>query len=138
MYHEHIMDHYRHPRNRGSLEGPDVSLTDSNPTCGDEINVSMRIKDGKIIEARQFTVGCAISQAGASMLFERIEGRTVADVVRMPKEEILEEFGTELSVSRVKCALLALTAAKKALVEQEAKQGPMQDAGGQEHNATDN
>ena len=133
IYHEHIMDHYRNPRNKGRLESPTVSFTDSNPMCGDEINVALEVKGGTIAKARQFTIGCAISQAGASMLFEQLEGKTVKEALAIPKEDILDEFGTELSVSRVKCALLALHATKKALIEGEAQQGPMQDAGGQEH-----
>jgi nitrogen fixation protein NifU and related proteins len=129
MYHEHIMDHYKHPRNKGSLEGPDVALTDSNPLCGDEITVTFRVKNGRITEARQFGVGCAISQAGASMLFEQLEGKTVKEALAIPKEDILEEFGTELSVSRVKCALLALAATKKALATQHTEDQIMRTAG---------
>ena len=116
IYQEHVMDHYKHPRNRGSLEGPDYTLTDSNPQCGDEITVYFAVKDGKIEQAKNFTQGCAVSQAAASMLFEKLEGTKVDDLLQMDKQEILDEFGTELSVSRVKCALLALNASKKALL----------------------
>jgi nitrogen fixation protein NifU and related proteins len=131
IYQEHIMDHYKHPRHKGDMQSPDITYTDSNPMCGDTIAVYFKEAKGKIIEATHFTQGCAISQAGASMFFEQIQGKSVKDILNMPKEKVLEEFGTELSVSRVKCALLGFSATKKALVEKEARQGPMQDAGGE-------
>lgn len=122
------MDHYKHPRNRGSLESPTHTLTDSNPLCGDTITVFFVEERGVITQARQFTQGCAIAQAGASMFFESLEGKSMTEVMHMPKEVVLDEFGTELSVSRVKCALLAWSATRKALV-QHAQEQIMKTAG---------
>jgi nitrogen fixation protein NifU and related proteins len=118
MYHEHVLDHYKHPRKKGSLESPTVALTDSNPLCGDEITVYFDINGDRIAKARQFTQGCAVSQAAASMFFEQLEGMSVDEVLAFPKEDLLAEFGADLSVSRIKCALLALTTTKKALLTQ--------------------
>jgi nitrogen fixation NifU-like protein len=117
LYHEHVLEHYRKPRGVGTLSDATVRLDDANPLCGDTIRVELKIKNENIIGARHASQGCAVSQAGASMLFERLEGMSVADVLALPKEEILSEFGSALSVSRVKCALLALSAVKKALVK---------------------
>jgi nitrogen fixation protein NifU and related proteins len=122
IYKEHIMDHYRHPRNKGSLESPDYTLTDNNETCGDTITVYFQVKNEKIVQAKQFSQGCAISQAAASMLFEQVEGLTVQELLKLPNQTILEEFGTELTVSRVKCALLPLFAAKKAFTHAPSEQ----------------
>lgn len=117
LYEEHVLDHYHHPRNAGKLEGPDIVFSDSNPLCGDTITIDLILDKDTIKQARHFSQGCAISQAATSMLFERLEGMKIKDVLAMQKEEVLEEFGTTLSVSRVKCALLGLTALKKALVK---------------------
>jgi nitrogen fixation NifU-like protein len=115
IYHEHVLDHYKRPRNAGSLPHATVRFDDSNSLCGDTIHVDLDVRDGVIVAARFSATGCAVSQAGASMLFERIEGMRSDAVLAMHKDEILEEFGSALSVSRVKCALLALSAVKKAL-----------------------
>ena len=124
IYQEHIMDHYHNPRNAGTLDDPDIVFSDENPLCGDTITINLQHDSkGRITAARHFSEGCAISQAAASMLFEELEGKTFKEVLSMEKETILAEFGTELSVSRVKCALLALTALKKALVEHEQERG---------------
>jgi nitrogen fixation protein NifU and related proteins len=143
IYHEHIMDHYKHPRNSGSLESPHYTITDSNPLCGDSTTVFFIEQQGKITQARQFTQGCALAQAGASILFEQLEGKTKEDILAIPKEAILEEFGTELSVSRVKCALLGWSAARKALTLSTPAQHITQTAGAkppgqqEEHDARD-
>lgn len=117
LYHEHVLDHYKRPRGAGSLSDATVRFNDSNPLCGDTIRVDLKITDDCVVAARFSASGCAVSQAGASMLFERLEGMSVADALALPKEEILGEFGSVLSVSRVKCALLAFSAVKKALVQ---------------------
>lgn len=117
LYHEHVLEHYKKPRGAGTLTEATVRFDDSNPLCGDAIRVELFIEDGAIRSARHTSTGCAVSQAGASMLFERLEGMTVADALALPKEEIMDEFGSALSVARVKCALLALSAVKKALVK---------------------
>ena len=117
LYHEHVLEHYKHPRGRGTLTDATISFSDTNPLCGDAITVQLIIDDNTITTARHQGTGCAVSQAGASMLFERLEGLTVLEALALPKETILGEFGSALSVSRVKCALLAFSAVKKALVK---------------------
>jgi nitrogen fixation protein NifU and related proteins len=129
IYREHVLDHYKHPRNHGSLESPDYTMTAGNESCGDETTVYFKVNNGVIVEAKHFTTGCAVSQAAASMLFERLEGMRVDEVLQVSKEEIFSDFGAELSTSRVKCALLALHATKKAFLQREPTDLVMDTAG---------
>ncbi len=117
LYGEHVMDHFKAPRGRGTLANATVKLDDTNPLCGDKITVHLRIdEDGIILGALHEASGCAISQAGSSILFEELAGKNIREVLTMPNDAILREFGTTLSVSRVKCALLGLAAVKKAII----------------------
>jgi SUF system NifU family Fe-S assembly protein len=75
MFRENILDHYRHPRNRGTLEHPDITYEDANPLCGDRIRMDLMVKDDRIAQVRFSGVGCSISQAAASMLCEAVEGK---------------------------------------------------------------
>ena len=112
LYRENILDHYKHPRNQGTLDHPDVTYEDANPLCGDKLRMDFRIKDGKIDAVRFTGQGCSISQAAASMLCERIEGRTLDEVKKLTRDDILEMLGIELGPVRLKCALLALKTLK--------------------------
>ena len=117
MYRENILDHYKNPRNYGSMEEPDATAKGQNPLCGDEVTISLKFgDDGETIEDIRFEGrGCAISQAATSMLTELVEGRAAAEVAAMPQEELLEEIGIPLTPIRLKCALLGLGVLKVAL-----------------------
>ena len=112
LYRENILDHYRNPRNRGTLERPDITFEDANPLCGDKLRMDFRIQDGKIAEVRFSGQGCSISQASASMLSEKLEGMSLEDAKKISREDILEMLGIELGPVRLKCALLALKTLK--------------------------
>lgn len=112
LYRQDILDHSQNPRNFGTLDRPDISAEDSNPLCGDKIRMDLRIKDGTIEDVRFTGVGCSISRAAASMLTEEIKGKTLEEVKRIGREEILELLGIELGPVRLKCALLALKTLK--------------------------
>ena len=112
VYRQNILDHYQNPRNFGTLEDPDVSVEDSNPLCGDTIRMDLKLKDGIIEDVRFTGVGCSISRASASMLTEEIKGKTLEEVKRIGREEVLELLGIELGPVRLKCALLALKTLK--------------------------
>ncbi len=107
-YREYILDHYRNPRNYGKLEQPDVHAEDSNPLCGDQLAMDLLVEGDCIKEVRFQGRGCAISQAAASMLSEKIEGKTVQEVVALGKEDVLEDLGIDISPARTKCAFLSL------------------------------
>ncbi len=115
MYSEIILDYYRNPRNYGTITEADTGAHDVNPLCGDEVEIALKIKSGRIEEAKFSGKGCAISQAAASMLCERIEGRKIEEILKMPKEEMLELLGIKLSPARLKCALLGLKVVKLAM-----------------------
>ena len=114
IYKEIILDYYRHPRNFGKLEQFDIDAHDSNPLCGDEIEIQLSVSaDGKIGDIKYVGKGCAISQASASMLTELAKGKPLEWVKQLAKEDVLEMLGNpELGPSRVKCALLGMKVLK--------------------------
>ncbi|HVP39177.1 MAG TPA: SUF system NifU family Fe-S cluster assembly protein [Candidatus Saccharimonadales bacterium] len=112
LYREHILDHYKNPRNRGTLEHPDATFEDSNPLCGDQLRMDFRIRDGVLEDVKFSGGGCSISQAAASMLTERVKGRSLEEIKKITREDVLEDLGIALGPVRLKCALLALKVLK--------------------------
>lgn len=112
FYREYILDHYKNPRNFGRLKSPDISHEELNPLCGDVIGMDLKVADGRIEDVRFHGRGCAISQASASLLTERIKGKTLEEARRIGKEDVMEELGIEISAARLKCALLSLKVLK--------------------------
>jgi nitrogen fixation protein NifU and related proteins len=116
FYRDYILDHYRHPRNFGNLEHFDVEADDLNPLCGDQIRMELKLDDGVVSDVRFSGRGCAISQASASMLTERIKGMKLADVAKLSKDVVLEDVGIGISPTRMKCAMLGLRVLKSAAI----------------------
>ncbi len=115
FYKEYILDHYRNPRNFGTLEAPDASFEDLNPLCGDRIRFELQVgDDGRVTDVRFSGKGCAISQASASMLTETLKGERLEDIARLPQERVLENVGIGISPARMKCAMLGLKVVKSA------------------------
>ena len=112
IYRENILEHYKHPRHRGTLDHPDISYEDANPLCGDHLRMDLQVKDGKVAEVRFSGHGCSISQASASMLCERIEGQPIEAIKQLTRDDVLEMLGIELGPVRLKCGLLALKTLK--------------------------
>ena len=112
LFRENILDHYRHPRNYGTLDHPDITYEDANPLCGDRIRMDVNVRDGKIAEIRFSGVGCSISRAAASMLCEAVEGKTLDEVKQLNRDDIMEMLGIELGPVRIKCGTLALKTLK--------------------------
>ena len=113
VYSEIILDYYRHPRNKGTLDHAQISAKDSNPLCGDIIEMQLELdKNNSVRDIRFNGQGCAISQASASMLTEIVKGKTIDDVRKISKDEILSLIGGQLSAVRLKCALLSLKVLK--------------------------
>ncbi len=116
IYREIILDYYRNPRNYGKITNPDVAQRDSNPLCGDELEMHLNIKDNKVADVKFTGKGCAISQASASMLTELIMGKDFDYVKKLSKEDILDNLGLhDLGPARIKCALLSLKVLKSGL-----------------------
>jgi len=113
LYRELIIDRYKNPQYRGILEPNDITFEDDNPLCGDHIRIDLRVDvDGRVSEVAFDGHGCAISQASADLLLESILGKTLDEVKRLNKQDVLDMLGIELGPVRLKCALLSLKVLK--------------------------
>lgn len=116
IYHEMIVDYSRNPVNYGKIEDYDVTFHDSNPLCGDSIDIDMKIDDNKVTDIKFHGKGCAICMACSSVLTEITKGKSIEDVRKIEKNDVLSELGLEhLQAVRIKCALLSLKVLKSAL-----------------------
>lgn len=140
LYQDIILDHYKKPRGRGLRVPFDAEVHHVNPTCGDEVDLRVRISDGRISDVSYEGMGCSISQASASVLYELMVGKSVDDALSRvdaftemvgsrgeaePDEDVLEDgvafAGVAKYPARVKCALLSWMAFKDAVVQAMAK-----------------
>lgn len=110
LYQERILDHYKNPRNFGEMEDADVKAQGSNPLCGDDLTLFLKLDGRDRIEAVRFKGrGCAISQASASMLTLELEGKDLTEAATIGKDTVLEALAVPISNARMECALLPLT-----------------------------
>jgi len=119
LYREQLLDHYHNPENFGVLDNAQVDIEMDNPTCGDMIHLTARLDGaGRIAEVMFEGQGCVISMASASMFTEHVKGKTLEEIAAMGLDDIQEMMGgVKLSMGRVKCALLPLSAMKEGLKE---------------------
>ncbi|MDO8553785.1 MAG: SUF system NifU family Fe-S cluster assembly protein [Candidatus Micrarchaeota archaeon] len=119
IYQEFILELYKNPVNFGKIENADLHEQSFNPLCGDKIEMFIKLDAGrkKIEDVKFIGNGCAISQASASLLTEELKGKTLEEVDKMGKEEIIKMIKIDLSKnpSRLKCAMLGLEVVKKAI-----------------------
>jgi len=133
LYQEVILDHYRRPRNRGTLAEPTGTASLRNPLCGDEVDVQVALHDGKVADVKFGGRGCSISQASASMMTELVKGRTAdevhalgerfAEMIRGDAEAAKDQAlgqaralsGVSRFPTRVRCALIAWEAMERAV-----------------------
>ncbi len=110
IYHEMIIDYSRNPINFGTLVKPDIFMHDSNPLCGDSIDLYMNVNNEQSISEVKFNgKGCAICIACTSVLTEMTKGKKIDDVIKINKTDVLSELGLQkLNPVRIKCALLSL------------------------------
>jgi nitrogen fixation NifU-like protein len=108
LYRDYILEHYKNPKNFGELPERDLEFHDKNPLCGDEMEVQIKVEDGKIADLKWHGQGCAISQAAASIASEELIGMPVDDAATLDADWMLEHMGIEISATRRKCALLNL------------------------------
>ena len=116
IYHEMIVDYSRNPINYGEIENHDVTFHDSNPLCGDSIDIDIKIDDDKVTDIKFHGKGCAICMACSSVLTEITKGKSIDEARAIEKNDVLSELGLEhLQAVRIKCALLSLKVLKSAL-----------------------
>ena len=123
LYREEILDHYKNPRNFGHLSHATITDVADNVSCGDTISMEiLLLEDGShtIVSDIKFSgVGCAISQAAASLLTEHVKGKALAEVKKITPEDVFTLLHVDLTPARVKCALLGYEALKKTLTKLE-------------------
>jgi nitrogen fixation NifU-like protein len=109
LYRDFILEHYRTPHNKGVLEPHDLHFADSNPTCGDELSMTLRLDEPhqRIADVAFDGRGCAISQASASILTDELRGMSLDEVQAIDPGQVLENLGVPISPARLKCALLS-------------------------------
>jgi nitrogen fixation protein NifU and related proteins len=115
LYSQIILNHYRHPRNYGSLPAPDISYEDFNPLCGDRIRIELKLKHRVVEEVRFRGDGCAISIAAASLLTELIVGIDIEVAEAISDGRLIAALESDIKPSRIQCALLALQALRAGL-----------------------
>lgn len=115
LYAETILDHYKHPRLQGRLDQPSVTRSEKNLSCGDSLTLDLQIEDTVIQKLAWIGGGCAISQAGMSLLAEVLVGKTVGEASMLSDKDIRELLGVDIGTRRAKCALLCLHTLKNAI-----------------------
>lgn len=136
LYRSVIMDHYKTPRNKGTIENDSINIEMNNPTCGDRIHLTLQVEDGIVKDAKFDGEGCSISMASASMMTQAVKGKDVDTAMGLSKTfsdmmlgkdyddsvdlgDIEALQGVSQFPARIKCATLAWKAMEKGVHEQE-------------------
>jgi len=115
IYQEKLIDNYENPRNYGVIDDPSARARLENLSCGDSIEVFLKIQDEKIEDIKFSGEGCSVAIASMSVLSEFVKNKTIDDILKINLEKIVELLGVELTLSRLKCAGLGLETLKKAI-----------------------
>jgi|Deesub1362A_J573_1020465.scaffolds.fasta_scaffold00013_86 nitrogen fixation NifU-like protein len=122
MYSKEVMDHFMNPRNVGEIPDADGVGEEGNPTCGDVMKISIKVKDGKIIDAKFKTFGCGAAIAVSSMVTEMVKGKTIEEALSISKETVAEALGG-LPAQKMHCSNLGADALRRAIEDYKSKQG---------------
>lgn len=115
LYAENILDHSKHPHHSGQLANASVMHMENNPSCGDTITLMLVIDGQRITDIGWVGDGCAISQAGMSILSDELIGKTVDKAMAIDPPEIQRLLGVPVGTRRLKCALLCLHTLKNTI-----------------------
>ena len=129
MYSEQVMEHFRNPRNVGEIEDADGVGKVGNPVCGDIMELSIKVKDGRIDDAKFRTFGCGAAIATSSMVTELVKGKTIDEALEISNKAVVEALGG-LPPVKMHCSVLAEQALRSAIEDYRRRQG-----GGQESDA---
>ena len=123
LYRDFILEHYRNPHNTGVLEPHDLHFADSNPTCGDEMSMTLRLDGEKqrVDDVAFVGRGCAISQASASILTDELRGQSLDELRTLDPRDVVENLGVPIGPARLKCALLSYKVLQGAIIGAEAR-----------------
>jgi nitrogen fixation protein NifU and related proteins len=116
-YIDNLLDYYQSPRNKGRIDDADLTMSGGNPGCGDVVTMYVKVKDGVAEQVRFEGQGCTISQAGASMVAEKYEGQPLESIEAADVDDMIDEMGREVVISRIRCAAVGI-GTLKAAVEQ--------------------
>ena len=138
LYRQVIMDHYKNPRNRGVIEDDSLTINMNNPTCGDRIQLTLKVENDMVVDAKFEGEGCSISMSSASMMTQAIKGKPIEEALKLANNFSDMVQGKDLEIdedldlgdiealqgvckfpARIKCATLAWKAMEKALHEED-------------------
>lgn len=114
------MEHFRNPRNQGSMDNPDAVGQEGNPTCGDVMKIYLRIKDNRIEDIKFETLGCAAAIAVSSAATELAKGKTLEEALAMNKDDIVNDLGG-LPAPKIHCSMLGVDALHSAIKDYQNK-----------------
>ncbi|MBI4689507.1 MAG: Fe-S cluster assembly scaffold protein NifU [Nitrospirae bacterium] len=120
MYSAKVMDHFTNPRNVGEIPDADGIGTEGNPTCGDVMQIFIKVEDNRIVDAKFKTFGCGAAIAVSSMITELVKGKTLEEALAMSKETVANELGG-LPAQKMHCSNLGADALRKAIEDYKSK-----------------
>lgn len=121
MYSKKVMDHFTNPRNVGEIPDADGTGSEGNPTCGDVMKITIKVKDDRIQDAKFQTFGCGAAIAVSSMITEMARGQTLDDALKITKESVANELDG-LPPQKMHCSNLGADALKKAIDDYRSRQ----------------
>jgi len=120
-YTKKTIDHFRHPKNIGSIKNPDGASEIGNMVCGDQLSFFLKVEKGRIKDVKFLSFGCASNIATASIMTERIKGMKIEDAKKFKWAEIVDDLGG-LPQQKIHCSVLAVEGLKKAIADYETNQ----------------
>ncbi len=122
MYTEKVMDHFRNPRNMGVIEDADGVGEVGNPTCGDMMRITIKVKDDRVDDVKFQTLGCGAAVATSSIVTEMAKGKTLDEAMDITNKSVAEELGG-LPANKMHCSNLAADGLQEAIKDYRSKQG---------------